>query len=630
MSETVFKRIGLAGPLNIVWESGCSDGSDSLDWPIICLAELWRSGRVARLLTAINGGSIADSTALVNMLPALYERDYPELAAAATPCIYQVPRAEAGAVAGLVARGAQTGPWLVIGAVSDRLGLLDAFKSIGRFEHGLFWVGLFDQPAPALSGSRFFTTERNAHFVSGFDAASFLAYLLREISEFPPKLATGAKGLPCGVPAKVTPALQLYRWTSAVESDFNSFNNKKAIVAMELWKKAATARGEEYERLLGDAIRAYELHYRVNGGAGWSGAVGLLRLAERRSPREAELLVQKALNWIAVRPTETQMAHISAWTEADAFSILARSRTGLAADTLFEKSVKFLSDLPCTQYLADFRAASMAVILCRWADQERGSNSEIIFERGRQAYEEAQQASYKPDRQLRFAEALRQRGLALAGEAAQRMFADAHRAIGPLLETSPKDPALLQFAGMLAVAQGRLAEGESCTREAIALQPNRSAELLTTWAGALGTARRFTEAEAVFRQSEVVEPDSPALRKSWSSTMIWRARAADGGAGWWDRAKEQAEKAETIEAGWGAYNLACIAAELGDRESVEKWMSRSAEYGQMPGLSDVLRDESFEQLQNEMWFRDLLIQIFPFDPPLGSPQPPQPSSMPHR
>ncbi len=329
------------------------------------------------------------------MVPALYERDYPELAAASTPCIYQVPRAEVGAVAGLVARGAQSGPWLVIGAVSDRLGLLDEFKSIGRFEHGLFWVGLFDQPAPASSGSKFFTEERNSQFVSGFDAASFLAYLLREISEFPPKLATGAKGFACGVPAKVMPVLQLYRWASAVESDFHSFNKQKAIVAMELWKKAATARGEEYERHLGDGIRAYELHYRMNGGAGWSGAVGLLRLAEKRSPREAELLVQKALNWIAVRPPETQMAHISAWTEADAFSIFARSRTGQAADTLFEKSVKFLSDLPCTQYLADFRAASMAIILCRWADQERGAipDAPYIRTRGRQCLRSRQQAS---------------------------------------------------------------------------------------------------------------------------------------------------------------------------------------------------------------------------------------------
>ncbi len=59
------KRIGQAGPLNIVWESGCSDGSNRLGWPIICLAELWRSGRIARAadceFNAAKG--VADSTA---------------------------------------------------------------------------------------------------------------------------------------------------------------------------------------------------------------------------------------------------------------------------------------------------------------------------------------------------------------------------------------------------------------------------------------------------------------------------------------------------------------------------------------------------------------------------------------
>jgi tetratricopeptide (TPR) repeat protein len=618
MSVSIFERISQAGPLNVVWGAGCSNSSNGLTWPILCLAELWRAGRIARLLSANTDKGVVTSTSLVNMLPDLYEKNHPELAAASTPSIYQVERADIATVARMVARGAQSGPWLVIGASGDLLGLADEFKNVTRFEHGLYWVGYYHQPAPASLGAKFFSRGRNAHFVGGFDPASFLAYLLREISGFPPRLVTDAKGTPCCGGGKVTPLQQLYRWHSAVESDFHRFDSNKALVARELWKKAETARDEEYERLLEGGITACELNFRLTGGAGWTGAVHLLRLAETRAPREAELLVRKGLRWIDERPAEQAMQHISAWTEADAFAILARSRTGAAADALFEKAVSFLSGLPRTQSLAEYRAASMAIILCRWADQERGANSDAVFERARQGYEESQQARYSPDRQFRFAEALRQRALALNGEAAQRMFADARKAFEPLLEKKPKDPGLLQFAGLLAVSQSRITEAESCMREAIALQPDHAADLLTSWASALGTARNFEEAEAIFRESERLKPDSRALRKNWSSILIWRARANPGAPDWWDRAKEQAEQAESIEAGSGAYNLACIAAELGDRDGVERWMSRAGEYGQMAGLSHVLRDESFEKVGTETWFGRLITQIFPSDPSANS------------
>ena len=612
MSASIFECIGHGGPLNVVWGPGCSNSSNGPTWPILCLAELWRTGHIARLLSANKDKGVITSTSLVNMLPDLYEKDHPELAAATTPCIYQVERADIATVASVAARGAQTGPWLVIGASGDLLGLADEFKNVTRFEHGLYWVGYYHQPAPASLGREFFTAERNAQFVGGFDPASFLAYLVREISEFPPKLVTGVKGTACCGSGKVMPLQQLYRWHSAAESDFHRFDKDKAVVARELWKKAETARGEKYERLLEDGTTACELNFRLSGGAGWTGAVHLLRLAETRAPREAEPLVRKGLRWIDERPAEQPMRHISAWTEADAFALLARSRTGAAADALFEKAVSFLSDLPRTEFLTDYRAASMAIILCRWADQERGANSDAVFERARQGYQESQQAKYSPDRQFRFAEALRQRALVLNGEAAQRMFADARKAFEPLLEKKPKDPGLLQFAGLLAVSQDRMAEAESCMREAIALQPDHAADLLTSWASALGTAHKFEEADAIFRESEGLKPDSRALRKNWSSILIWRARANPGASEWWDRAQEQAEKAEAIEAGSGAYNLACIAAERGDREGVERWMSRSAEYGQLPGLSHVLRDESFEKVRAESWFGELLTRIFPF------------------
>ncbi len=613
MSVKSMEQIKAAGPLNVVWGAGCSGGSTEINWPIICLAELWRLGRVARLLGAKSDKSVAKSTSLVNVLPELYEKDYPELAAAATPCIYQVDRADAATMAGLIARGARTGPWLVIGVSDDQFGLADGIKDVQRFRQGLYWVGHYDRAAPATLGREFFNNERNARFVSGFDPASFLAYLLRELSEFPPKLATIAKGIPCGGGSSaVTPAQQLYRRCSAVQSDFCAFNNNKAEVARKLWTQAATARGEEYARLAEQGRVAWELNFRASPVPGYAAATFTQVLAKTRSPREAEPLLRKGLEWIECYPADPAMKPFADYSKAEAYALLARYRTGAAADALFARAEETLRGETNGAMSDDFRPACLGDLLFRWADQERSENSEAVFERGRRDYQQAQQIRYKADRHSRYAEALWRRGVALGGEAGERMFADARQEVEPLLAKMPTNPGLLQFAGIIAAGQGRTEEAEQLLRKAIALQPADGGDLLVSWATALGEAGKFEEAEAIFRESEAVKPDSRALRKNWSSILIWRARA-NGATEWFDRAREQAEKAEAVEVGSGAYNLACIAGELGDRNGVEQWMMRSTEYGHMMGLSHVLRDESFERFRNEAWFRALLSQVFPLD-----------------
>ncbi len=65
-----------------------------------------------------------------------------------------------------------------------------------------------------------------------------------------------------------------------------------------------------------------------------------------------------------------------------------------------------------------------------------------------------------------------------------------------------------------------------------------------------------------------------------------------------------------IDPGSGAYNLACIAANLGDYEAVERWLTRAAEFGKVPTLSHTLRDVNFADLLGERRFRDLLDSIY--------------------
>jgi len=78
----------------------------------------------------------------------------------------------------------------------------------------------------------------------------------------------------------------------------------------------------------------------------------------------------------------------------------------------------------------------------------------------------------------------------------------------------------------------------------------------------------------------------------------------------WDRARRHAERADAIETGESGYNLACIAAEMDDRENVARWLEHAAAYGKIQPLSHILGDVSFERFRHEAWFRKLLDGIF--------------------
>jgi hypothetical protein len=62
----------------------------------------------------------------------------------------------------------------------------------------------------------------------------------------------------------------------------------------------------------------------------------------------------------------------------------------------------------------------------------------------------------------------------------------------------------------------------------------------------------------------------------------------------------KAEQAESLQAGAGAYNLTCAAAQGGDRAGVEKWLSIAAE-----------KDADFRSVASEAWFTEVLDRLYP-------------------
>ena len=658
-----------AGPLNVIWGAGCSyagpnaatwlafdlkvnaklavagpeglhDALLSLDrktrrektarfgmnWAHICLAELLRTGAVARVLTANFDDGVVNTSAALDLMPELYEEEFPELAQSATPAVYLLGDAEPATTGGLIQRGAQTGPWLVIGCSGEHFGLREALLGVPRFEHGLYWAGYFNQRMPTAFSRELFQEKRNAHFLGGFDSDSLLAYLLRGLGEFPPQFIRDGEsaGAPNGKPMD-----QLRAWSDRVSEQAQKVRERAPVAARELLQKAEKAADAEYETLVAQAVRQYELHFRCLPGSGYAGALFLGLLAEKRSPRRAAALREKGLEWIRRYPAGKGMEAMEARQVAESYAHLARFRTGSEADALYTRAEQALPAEVSGRFGA-FVLDQCADLLCQWADQERNERSADIFERARRKYTDTQRLHPdKRERLFRFAQALRQRAMAISGEDALELLAQARGAAGELVGEDGADLAAWQLLGLIVVAEAekspgpqtaRLQEAAVFFRKAISLREEAAASILQNWAAALGAmAMSRNGAEALelyaaasekFGESEALKADSRALRKNWSSALLREARERGGSGEVFERAREQAEKANAIDAGSGAYNLACIAAELGQQDDVAKYLLQSAEFGQIMPLSHTLRDVNFEKYRAELWFRKLLDEIY--------------------
>ena len=131
-----------------------------INWANVCLAELLRAGRVARVLTTNFDGNLLCATATLRLLPPVYREAHPELHNAATPSIYLLGDEPPHTFGRLMHEAGSAGPWLVAGVSGRHPGFLEALLSVPRFEEGLFWAGHFDQAPPARTRASVHTRAR--------------------------------------------------------------------------------------------------------------------------------------------------------------------------------------------------------------------------------------------------------------------------------------------------------------------------------------------------------------------------------------------------------------------------------------------------------------------------------------
>ena len=68
---------------------------------------------------------------------------------------------------------------------------------------------------------------------------------------------------------------------------------------------------------------------------------------------------------------------------------------------------------------------------------------------------------------------------------------------------------------------------------------------------------------------------------------------------------EKCQKAEAIQRGSGAYNMACAYALLGNEAKCRKWLGIGGEEGTLPTYDDALNDPDLEAYWKKGWFKGI-------------------------
>jgi tetratricopeptide (TPR) repeat protein len=77
----------------------------------------------------------------------------------------------------------------------------------------------------------------------------------------------------------------------------------------------------------------------------------------------------------------------------------------------------------------------------------------------------------------------------------------------------------------------------------------------------------------------------------------------------YEMAKRQFEKANSIQAGVAAFNLACVHGVRGDNENCLEALQTAKEKGNLPEDADILADPDLAAIKNQAWFQDFMASL---------------------
>lgn len=121
----------------------------------------------------------------------------------------------------------------------------------------------------------------------------------------------------------------------------------------------------------------------------------------------------------------------------------------------------------------------------------------------------------------------------------------------------------------------------------------------------------FRNAIAKFSFCMTIDPNylAAAIDAGVACMDLARARAVPVTDELYEMAKRQFEKANSIQAGVAAYNLACIHGLRGENDDCLAMLTKAKENGSLPDEDVIMSDPDMAQVVKQKWFKDFIAAI---------------------
>lgn len=596
-----------------------------MNWTYPCLAALAAKDRVGAIVLRNVDGLLPRLLASRDLLPPLLSElvESSETTGLSALTLFELPAIQEPTrwSDAITQRGAGN-PWVVAGVSKPRPAEIEILKEIAAAGTPVYWISLWNAPAPV---------KLPMQLVSGFDPDSFFAALAQATVGFPP-CGWGAVGANAANPEQ---ALQqaLGAESETLRRSLEEALPKASSVLQgfgDLDDAAFSAKLDEFQR----TRRKLAVLVPSNPN---TGGIELFHAAKTTGGRRADtVLALAAEQHRAMLPRPEKFAAVFATGQwVGILHARAKLRRPAEAQAFYEEAYRTVQSLPSNEPRQWQVALDLAHMLEDWAATKDTQEAEPLVREAIDILDRPRAAGrLKPYEQSPLwttqAGILRKHALRLDPEPARKFFREAKECCEPMRAV---DPFMAEYTlGMIAFEEARndravqaerIEAGNRYFAAALEMKPSSAGLLHMDWGtvfASIARDRDGVEADALFAQAfehfaKAAEDANAAssVHNNWSAFLLVQARRKSGAehdtllSESWTHARATEAQDPTK----GAYNLACIAAEREDWETMSKWLRISARGPRYPPPAHTDSVTSFNAIRSEAWFQKLLEELYP-------------------